>query len=94
MKRAVTVQIGGQRYSLKSDAGDDDVKRVAAYVDKKLKDLQRQSRTADTQALAVLVAMQVAEDLFREREEAAALKKKIRDQGRHLLQVLEREARL
>jgi cell division protein ZapA len=94
MKRQVTVHIAGQRYVLRSDADEDSVKQLASYVDGRIKDIQRQTRTADTQALATLAALQIAEELFGEREAQAALKKKIRDKSQALLHLLEREARV
>jgi cell division protein ZapA len=94
MKRQVTVQIAGQRYVLRSDADEAAVKELATYVDARIRDIQRQTRTADTQALATLAALQIAEELFGEREARATLKKQIRDKSRALLQFLEREARV
>lgn len=94
MKRQVTVQIVGQRYVLRSDADEATVKELAAYVDARIREIQKATRTADTQALATLAALQIAEELFSEREKQAALKKKIRDKGQALLHFLEREARV
>jgi cell division protein ZapA len=94
MKRQVTVNIAGQRYVLRSDADEDSVTALAKYVDGRIREIQRQTRTADTQALATLAALQIAEELFGERQAQAALKKKIRDKGQALLQFLEREARV
>jgi cell division protein ZapA len=94
MKRSVTVQIAGQRYSLRSDGDDESVKELASFVDARIRDIQRQTRTADTQALATLAALQIAEELFGERRAQAALRKKIRDKSQALLQFLEREARV
>jgi cell division protein ZapA len=94
MKRQVAVQIGGQRYVLRSDADEDAVKELATYVDARIRDIQRQTRTADTQAVATLAALQIAEELFGERQAQAALKKKIRDKSEALLEYLEREARV
>jgi cell division protein ZapA len=95
MKRQVAVQIAGQRYVLRSDEGEEEtVREVAAYVDARIRDIQRQSRNADTQAQATLAALQIAEELFSERRATSTLKQKIREKGRLLLQFLEREARL
>jgi cell division protein ZapA len=91
MKRSVTVQIAGQKYTLRSDADDAAVKALASFVDARFKQIQRQTRTADTQMLAILTALQIAEQLFDERQATAELKARIRDKGRFLLQVLERE---
>jgi cell division protein ZapA len=91
VKRSVTVQIAGQRYTLRSDAGEDTVRAIAALVDRRMKDIQKQTRTADTQSLAILTALQIAEDLFEERDATATLKKRIRDKSESLLRFLERE---
>jgi cell division protein ZapA len=91
MKRSVTVQIAGQRYTLRSDADEDTVRKIASFVDARLKEVARQTRTADTQAHAVMAALQIAEQLFAEREDFAELKKRIRDKSQSLLHFLERE---
>ncbi len=94
MKRSVTVQIAGVRYALKTEEDDRWVKSVAAFVDAKFRDVQKHTRTIDTQAVAVLTALQIAEELFNERRESSELRKKIRDKSQSLLDALAREARL
>ncbi|HET6284223.1 MAG TPA: cell division protein ZapA [Polyangia bacterium] len=94
MKRSVTVQIAGLRYSLKTDDEDRMVKALASYVDGKIREVQKHSRTPDTQAVAVLTALQIAEELFNERRETSELRKKIREKSQSLLDYLEREARV
>jgi cell division protein ZapA len=94
MKRSVTVQIAGVRYALKTEEDDKWVKAVAAFVDAKIREVQKHTRTVDTQAVAVLTALQIAEELFNERRESGELRKKIRDKSQSLLDALAREARL
>ena len=94
MKRSVTVQIAGVRYALKTEEDDRWVKAVAAFVDGKIREVQKHTRTVDTQAVAVLTALQIAEELFNERRESGELRKKIRDKSQSLLDALAREARL
>ncbi len=94
MKRSVTVQIAGARYALKTEEDDRWVKQVAAFVDSKMRDVQKHTRTVDTQAVAVLTALQIAEDLFNERRETGEMRKKIREKSQSLLDVLAREARV
>jgi cell division protein ZapA len=94
VKRSVSVQIAGARYSLKTDEDDRWVKSVAAYVDAKMREAQKHARTPDTQSVAVLTALQIAEELFTERKEAGELRKSIREKSQSLLDYLEREARV
>ena len=94
MKRSVTVQIAGVRYALKTEEDDKWVKAVAAFVDGKIREVQKHTRTVDTQAVAVLTALQIAEELFNERRLSTELRTKIRDKSQSLLDALAREARL
>ena len=94
MKRSVTVQVAGQRYTLKTDDDDRLVKALAAHVDAKFREIQRASRSPDTQAVAILTALQVAEELFQTRQEAADMKKRVRDKTRTLLDYLAKAGRV
>lgn len=94
MKRSVTVQVGGQKYTLKTDDDDRLVKSLAAHVDAKFREIQRASRSPDTQAVAVLTALQVAEELFQARQESADLKKRVREKTRSLLDYLAKAGRV
>ena len=94
MKRSVTVSIAGVKYALKTEEDDRWVKQVAAFVDGKIREVQKHTRTVDTQAVAVLSALQIAEELFHERRQTGELRKKIREKSQSLLDVLAREARL
>jgi cell division protein ZapA (FtsZ GTPase activity inhibitor) len=93
MKPPVQVQIGGHRYSLRSDADDSVVREMAAHVDGHFRDVQKTTRVADTQALAVLTALRITEELFKERRAAKELKRQVREKGKALLQMLERVGR-
>ncbi len=94
MKRSVSVQIAGVRYALKTDEDDRFVKAVAAFVDAKIREAQKHTRSPDTQAVAVLAALQIAEQLFEERRQAGELRRKIREKSQSLLDSINREARL
>jgi cell division protein ZapA len=94
MRSPVSVSIGGHRYTLRSDEDERMVREMASHVDKHLRDLQKQTRAADTQSLAILTALQITEELWKERKRHADLKKKVRDKGKALLQFIERESRV
>jgi cell division protein ZapA len=94
MKQSVTVQIAGVRYALKTDEDERWVKSVAALVDERFREIQKKARTPDTQAVAMLTALQIAEELFRERRDTSELRKRIREKSQSLLDVLTREARV
>jgi len=94
VKRSVVVQVAGQRYTLKTDDDERMVRSLAAYVDAKFRDIQRATRSPDTQAVAILTALQVAEELYQTREATADLRKRVRDKARTLLDYLAKVGRV
>jgi cell division protein ZapA len=78
LKRSVAVTIAGQRISLKSDADDAYVQLLADTVDGRMRELQKRSQKAGVAEVAVLAALQLADDLFRAERRRADLRKKVR----------------
>jgi len=94
VKRSVTVQVAGQRYTLKTDDDDRLVRSLAAYVDTKFREVQKATRTPDTQAVALLTALQLAEELFQTRRQHAELRRRIREKTQSLLDYLAKVGRV
>ena len=67
--RVVTVDIGGQRYPIRSALDAAYVAELAAYVDEKMRLAARETTTGDTLKVAVLAALNIADELFRVRAE-------------------------
>ena len=63
----MTVEIAGQRYPIRSDLEERYVTELAAYVDKKMRAAADTAPTSDMLGLAVLVALNLADECFRAR---------------------------
>lgn len=72
--RVVAVEIAGQRYPIRSTLDAAYVAELAAYVDEKMRLAARETTSGDTLKVAVLAALNIADELFRARsaEDAAA----------------------
>lgn len=66
--RIVSVQIHGQRYPIRSTLDQEYVARLAAYVDERIRIAADASPSGDSLRLAVLAALNIADELFRCRE--------------------------
>ena len=66
--RVVTVEIHGQRYPIRSSLDQDYVLRLAAYVDQKISAAADSTTTGDSVRVAVLAALNIADELFRMRD--------------------------
>ncbi len=78
MKNRVTVTIGGQKYVLVSGDDGEYTQKVAAYVDEKLKETQKDDKLGLINA-AVLTAMNIADERFKEQESAENLRRQIKE---------------
>jgi len=63
--RVVTVEIHGQQYPIRSGLDPVYVAELAAYVDEKMRLAARESPAGDTLKLAVLAALNIADEYFR-----------------------------
>ena len=68
MKQSISVEIAGQTLSIRSDEGPEYVQELADYVDAHLRELTDGRRSFSLQRVALLVAMQIADELFREKD--------------------------
>lgn len=68
MKRSVEVDIAGYKLSIVSDEGPEYVQELADYVDAHVRELTGPGQTRSPHRLALLVAIQIADDLFREKD--------------------------
>jgi cell division protein ZapA len=88
--RVITVEIHGQRYPIRSSLDHDYVLRLAAYVDEKIKAAADTTPTGDSLRLAVLAALNVADELFRVREATRAKDSQIAERAGELERILDR----
>jgi len=66
--RVIPVDIQGQRYPIRSSLEPEYVARLAAYVDEKMRAAAETAPTGDSLRLAVLSALNIADELFRCRD--------------------------
>jgi cell division protein ZapA len=63
--RVIPVEIHGQRYPIRSALEPEYVARLAAFVDEKIRAAADTTPTGDSLRLAVLAALNIADELFR-----------------------------
>lgn len=63
--RVVTVEIGGQRYPIRSSLEPSYVAELAAYVDEKMRLASHETTSGDSLKVAVLAALNIADEYFR-----------------------------
>jgi cell division protein ZapA len=70
---SVQVDIFGQVYSIKGKDDPAYIRDLAAFVDARMKEVQKGTGTADPHRVAILTALTISDELYRLREHNRAL---------------------
>ena len=71
--RVVIVEIAGQQYPIRSALDERYVATLAAYVEEKMRAASDVAPASDTLGLAILVALNLADELFRSRDQHSSV---------------------
>ncbi len=69
----VQVEIYGQIYSLKGTDDPARIRELAAYVDSKMKEIEKGTGTVDSLRVAILTALTITDELYRLRAQYSEL---------------------
>src|SRR5688500_11663252 len=83
----LSVTIFGSEYKIKG-ADPDYIQNVAAYVDGKMRELERRLAAGTPTRIAILASLNIADELFRERAERDRLDKELADRAKALQRTL------
>jgi len=87
---SIKVQIFGQTYTSRGDLDERYVQKLAAYVDEKMSAIADVTATADTQKVAVLAALAIADELHTIRKDRTDQEELLREQAERCLTLVER----
>ena len=87
---AVKVQIFGQIYTIRGELDERYVQKLAAYVDEKMSAIADVTATIDTQKVAVLAALAIADELHTIRKDRTEEEELLREQAERCLTLVER----
>jgi len=85
----VTVEIAGQRYPIRSDLDERYIAELAAYVDQKMRVAVNAAPESDMLGLAILVALNIADDYFRARQQESSAHGELNERAMRLEQIVD-----
>ena len=66
---SVEIHILGQKYTIKGDASEEYIKRLAAYVDEKLKEIHTANPNITPLKASIIASLNIADELHKIRDE-------------------------
>lgn len=87
-RHVAKVSIVGEEYTIRSDATPDHTRAVAAYLDREIRKVLGANALIETHKAAILAAMQITDELFRERTTARLVEEELRGLGNEVRRML------
>ena len=88
-KNVVQVQIFGHSYTIRGEADQDYILGVAAYVDRKMREITEKLPVASLSKVAILASLNIADELYKERAQRDAQQKALGTRAARLNAVLD-----
>jgi cell division protein ZapA len=90
MTLPVKVEIFGQSYAIRGELDEPYVQKLAAFVDDKMRAIADATATVDTQKIAVLAALAIADELHNIQNDRGVREELLREQADRCLTLVER----
>lgn len=90
MPRLVDVTICNAHYTIRTDADEAYIQSIARYVNTRIEEVQSKTKSVSTINVTILTALNIADELFCEKEKNRKYVKQIEDRSRHLIDMIEK----
>lgn len=80
-KNKIEVRIHGKEYVVKGMESDEYMQRISLYIDKKMNEVSKTNHRLNTAMVAVLAAINVADDLFKSMDSLSEAKKELKEKS-------------
>ena len=85
----VTVEIFGHQYKIKGEADPEYITQIARFVDTRMREVSKGASVGSLAKIGILAALNIADELFRERAEKQELTDDVEDATRRMRRKLE-----
>ena|SRR4030065_183542 len=88
-ERLVEIKVFGQTYTVKTDAEEDYIQEVAKYVNEKMDEVLKKTKSVSSLNVAILTALNIADDLLKEKEKRITLLREIGEKSKDLVKKID-----
>ena len=87
---STTVRIHGVEHPIRGVADPSYIARLAEYVDEKMRDIKQHQKNLTIDRVAVLASLNIADELFRERNKKDAVIERVEEEASRLAEQIQR----
>lgn len=88
-EKSIDIKVFGQKFTVKADAGEEHIREVEQCVNMKVDEILKKTRSVSTLNVAILVALNIADELIREREKRMAIVREIEVRSKGLMEKID-----
>ena len=85
-ERLVEIKVLGQTYTVRTDSDENHIQEVARYVNEKIEEILRKTKSVSSLNVAILTALNIADDLLKEKEKRLALLKEVGTKSKEMVE--------
>lgn len=89
MKKNIDVEIIGHNYTIRSDADEDYVHKIADYLNGKIQEVLQSTKTVDTLNVVILAALNITSEFILLRDEQGEFQRQIKERSRRLIRFID-----
>ena len=85
----VEIKVLGQTYTVKTDSDEAHIQAVARYVNEKGEEILKKTKSVSSLNVAILTALNIADDFLKEKEKRLALLREVGTKSRDLVEKID-----
>lgn len=89
MSPPVRIEILGREYFIKSNEREERIREIAEYVNRKIKEISEGGKIVSTLNIAILVALNIADDYFRIIEDQEKMKNDVVSKTKQIVHLID-----
>ena len=89
MKKNIDVEIIGNNYTIRSDADEDYVHKIADYLNGKIQEVLQSTKPVDTLNVVILAALNIASEFILLRDEQGEFQRQVKERSRRLIRFID-----
>ena len=82
MKKEIEIKVLGQKFMVRSDSDEEYINKVAQFVDEKVNEIMKSSKSVASLNMVILAAMNIADEFFKYRiqkeKQASSVEEKVK----------------
>jgi cell division protein ZapA len=85
-ERLVEIKVFGHVYTVKTDTDEEHIQRVARYVNEKMDEVVKNTKSVSSLNVAILTALNIADDLIKEKTKRQAFLQEVERKSKDLVE--------